>query len=267
MSSPFSLREGIRAQQMVVFVNRCRMHAAIAGIGAVLLFVGAACAPSASADASLRSGEPPSQVLKTALASATTEGSVHITVHFFSGKTTGVLVEDSARTSAKQTVAIGKERVSIILTHGTAYFAGNSSGLTRYFGMTASNASVLSGRWIAVLPSDAGFKDVTAGLTLRSALKEASPSGSVMQGKRRTLHRQPTLSISGTGSANGPQTTLFVATSGKPLPVEAVSSSRSGETASGEIITFSRWGESVQTPTPVGAIPVSAIPPGSVAPA
>jgi hypothetical protein len=251
---------------MVVFVNRCRMHSAIVGVGAVVMLVSAACTPSASADTSLRTNEPPGQVLKAALASATHEGTVHITVHFFSGKTTGVLVEDSARGSAKQTVAIGRERVSIILTHGTAYFAGNSRGLTKYFGISASNASALSGRWVAVSPSDAGFKEVTAGLTLTSALKEASPSGSFVQGKRRTVDRRPTVSISGTGSASGPQTTLFVATSGKPLPVEAVSSSQSGETTSGEIITFSRWGESVHTPTPVGAIPVSALSAGPATP-
>jgi hypothetical protein len=251
---------------MVVFVNRCRMNAAIAGVGATVLLVGAAWVPSASAETSLRSDEPASQVLKTALASAATEGSVHITVHFFSGKTTGVLVEDSARRSAKQTVAIGRERISIIFTHGTAYFAGNSPGLTKYFGISPSNASALSGRWVAVSPSDSGFKDVTAGLTLESALKEASPSGSVAQGKRRKVDRRPTVSISGAGSANGPQRTLFVATSGKPLPVEAISTTQSGERTSGEIITFSRWGESVHTPTPVNSVPVSALSAGSVVP-
>ena len=248
-----------------MFVNRRLMQVAIAGVGAVVLLTSAAFVSSASADTSLRPGESPSQVLKTALASATGEGSVRITVHFFSGKTTGVLVEDSSRRTAKQTVAIGRERISIILTHGTAYFAGNSPGLTRYFGISPANASALSGRWIAVSASDSGFKDVTAGLTIKSALKEASPLGSVMRGKRRRVDRRPTVSISGTGSANEPQTTLFVATSGKPLPVEAVSSTRSGEKASGEIITFSRWGETVHTPTPVDSIPVSALSAGSAA--
>jgi hypothetical protein len=211
---------------------------------------GAATAPSSG---------PASRALKASVAAARQKGSVHVTVHFFSGKTTGALVQDSARQSAVQTVAIGKERVSILLRNGTAYFAGNVKGLTSYFGMPKTLATTLTGRWVSVSPSDSAFQSIVAGLTLASALKEASPSGSITMGKQTKVAGQLTQSISGSASSSVPPTTLFVARSGSHLPVEAVSSRGNGKGLSGEIATFSRWGEKVHVPTPANPIPLSTI--------
>jgi hypothetical protein len=231
-----------------------------AAVGSV---VAQSLAPAASATSRSSPTESPRQILSSAMASGFRKGSVRVTVHFYTGNTTGEVVQDSARQSAKQTVAIGKERISIVLSGGTAYFAGNSQGLIKYFGFSAPTAATLSGRWISISPSDTGFGSVTAGLTLTSALAEVRPTGSITGGKRKTVDRQPTMSVSGTGSANEPRTTLFVAAKGRPLPVEAVSSSASGETQSGEIVTFSHWGERVLVPTPSNAVPISTLSFGS----
>jgi hypothetical protein len=223
--------------------------------GGALTSVAGATTPKAAGTAA--------RILKAAVASGTKSGSVRVTVHFFSGKTTGELVQDSSRQSAKQTVAIGKERISIILKGGTAYFAGNSVGLVKYFGLSAATAATLAGHWISISPSDSGFQSVTAGMTLAAALREASPTGSITQGKKKRVNRQATVSVAGTGSTSAPRTTLFVAARGKPLPVEAVAYSSTGTTTSGEIITFSRWGERVTVPTPTSAVPVSTLSIGS----
>jgi hypothetical protein len=193
------------------------------------------------------------------MASARAEGSARVTVRFFSGKKTGELVQDSALQSGKETVAIGKERISILLFHGTAYFSGNTSGLTSYFGFPKADATTLAGRWVSVSPTDSGFTSVVAGLTLPAALKEASPTGSITKGKVKKLNGELTTSISGTGSATKIPTSLFIAAKGKPLPVEAVASAGSGKKTSGEIVTFSHWGEAVQIPTPSNAIPISTL--------
>jgi hypothetical protein len=197
--------------------------------------------------------------LNAAVASARAEGSARVTVHFFSGKTTGELVQDSALQSGVETVAIGKERVSILLMDGTAYFSGNASGLTGYFGLPQAVAATLSGKWVSVSSTDSGYTSVVAGLTLPAALKEASPTGVIAQGKMKKLKGQLTTSISGTGSASTVATSLFIAAKGKPLPVEAVASAGSGKKVSGEIVTFSHWGEKVHVPTPSNAIPLSAL--------
>jgi hypothetical protein len=205
------------------------------------------------------SSSPATRELDATLASARAEGSVRVTVHFFSGKTTGELIEDSARQSGVETVAIGTERVSIILLHGVAYFAGNTQGLTSYFGLPEAVATTLSGHWVSVSSTDSGYASVVAGLTLSSILKEASPAGSITKGKTKKLGGRLTASISGSGTASVQPTTLFVAAKGKPLPVEAVAGEVTGEETSGEIVTFSRWGEKVHVPTPSGAIPISAL--------
>ena len=252
------IQRGCRAASMKSSERARAKALAALVVGASCVVSGVALSGFAGAASTAPQG-PATEELKAAVASANKKGSVRVTVHFFSGKTTGELVQDSARRSAIQTVAIGKERVSILLLNGLAYFSGNLPGLTSYFGLPKPVATTLSGRWISVSPTDSGFQSVTAGLTLSSALREASPTGSVTKGKQKKVGGQMTQSISGTGSANVPPTTLFVATRGNPLPVEAVASRGSGKGISGEIVTFSRWGEKVHVPTPTDPIPISTL--------
>jgi hypothetical protein len=252
------IRPGYGAASMRPFL-RARVKAlATLAVGVSCFASGIAVTGFAGATTTSSSG-PASRELNATVASASRKGSVRLTVHFFSGKTTGELVQDSARQSAVQTVAIGKERVSILLLNGLAYFSGNLQGLTSYFGLPKSVAATLSGRWVSVSPADSGFKSVIAGLTLSAALKEASPTGSITKGRQKKVAGRLTQSISGTGSAQVPPTTLFVATTGSRLPVEAVASRGSGKGVSGEIVTFSRWGEKVHVPTPTDPIPISAL--------
>jgi hypothetical protein len=70
-----------------------------------------ACSALPGLVGALTTSNSASQLLKTAIASATQHGSVHVTVHFFSGNRTGEVVEDSALQSGVETVAIGQERV------------------------------------------------------------------------------------------------------------------------------------------------------------
>jgi hypothetical protein len=248
---------GYRAPPVAISIApQLKKKAALAiGLGCLLSSAVTSGVSAASAPASGSA----SHTLNTAVAAATKKGSVRVTVHFFSGKTTGELVQDSARQSAVQTVAIGKERVSIVLLDGTAYFSGNVKGLTSYFGMPKTVAATLPGRWISVSPTDSGFPSVTAGLSLGAALKEATPVGLIKMGKQKKLAGQLTQSISGTGSTDVPPTTLFISTTGSHLPVEAVASRGTGKGLSGEIATFSRWGEKVSVPTPTNAIPISTL--------
>jgi hypothetical protein len=216
-----------------------------------------------SPSGALKSSNSASQPLKTAIASATQHGSVHVTVHFFSGNTAGEVVEDSALQSGVETVAIGQERVSIVLADGMAYVTGNRQGLLSYIGLPASMAAALAGQWISIPPTDRGFTSVTSGLTLSSALHEVTPAGSISQGKQKTVNGQSTISVSGTGSTGQARTSLFIATKGNRLPVEAVAATGNGKAVSGEIVTFSRWGESVHTPKPPTSVPISSLTTGS----
>ncbi|HVA07130.1 MAG TPA: hypothetical protein VNG12_10355 [Acidimicrobiales bacterium] len=224
------------------------------GAGALVLLSGTPLSGAAT-------GTPltASQELQAATAAANSEGSVRITVHFFSGHSTGELVQDTGLSTGVQTVAIGKERISIVLIKGVAYFSGNNQGLTKYFGLPQTLASRLSGRWISVTAADSGYQSIINGLTLSSAIKEVAPTGTIALGKRSKVNGQSTVSVVGLASGGTTRITLFVAASGKPLPVEAASSGGTGTQKSGEIIAFSRWGEKVHVPRPTRTIPISSL--------
>jgi hypothetical protein len=254
-------RRGYGAPYMNLSTNKWSRRAALSLLVPACVFPLAVLCPSPSG--ATKSSNSSSQLLKTAIASATQHGSVHVTVHFFSGNKTGEVVEDSALQSGVETVAIAQERVSIVLLDGIAYVTGNRQGLLSYMGLPAAMATALAGQWISIPPTDRGFTSVISGLTLSSALHEVTPAGSISQGKQKTVNGKSTFSVSGTGSTGQARTSLFIATKGNRLPVEAVAATGSGKGVSGEIVTFSRWGEMVHTPKPAASVPISSLRTGS----
>ena len=213
----------------------------------------------ASASVAGGSALTPQQGLRHSLSAAKSAGSVRITVRFFSGSTTGKVVQDSSAGSGEQTVAIGKELASVVLVGGVAYISGNARGMTSYFGLPTSLVPTLAGRWISVPPTDSHFRAITANVSLASALGNVTPSGRLILGRRSRVNGQTVKSIAGAAPGGGGRLVLFVAARGRSLPVEAVESNGAGTSAKGEIVTFSRWGEPLHVATPAGAIPISTV--------
>ncbi len=223
------------------------------------LLLSLAVTSQASASVAVGSSESLSDALTHSITAATEAGSARITVQFFSGSTTGKVVQDSSLHSGEQTVAIGKELASVVLVGDAAYLSGNSKGLASYFGMPSALASTLAGHWVSVQSTDAAFQAVTANVSLSSALANVTPSGTLTAGKRSKVDRQLVRSISGEAPGGGARLTLFVTANAHSLPVEAVETSGGGSSAKGEIVTFSRWGEHLHVATPTGAVPLSSL--------
>jgi hypothetical protein len=232
------------------------------------LIVGAACtlgiavapapAGAGAGPSGTSSSGSPTAAVQQALAAATEAGSAQIAVQFFSGTTTGKVLQDSSLRTGKQTVAIGNERASVEVTGGTAYISGNDTGLTSFFGLPNALLPEVTGRWISVQPTDSAFQSIAANVTLPSALAEVKPSVPLVAGKKVRVHGQWAKTVSGTGP-NGTRITLFVASAGRPLPLEAVETSGSGSTRRGEIVTFTHWGEQVHVVKPGDVIPISVL--------
>jgi hypothetical protein len=180
-------------------------------------------------------------------------------VQFFTGSTSGRVVQDSTLEAGKQTTAIKKEVVSVILVGGVAYISGNTAGLTSYFGLPGSVASTLSGKWVSIQPTDTSFQSISANVDLTSALGNVTPGGTLVAGKRSNVDGKQVRSIGGDAPGGAGKLTLFVAANRGALPVEAVESSGSGKSATGEIVTFTHWGERVHVATPTTAVPLAAI--------
>jgi hypothetical protein len=229
------------------------------GLTIAACLLGSSLASASSASATAPSASSVRQTLERSLDAAKGAGSARITVNFFSGSTTGKVVQDSSADSGEQTVAIGKELASVVLVGGVAYISGNRQGMTSYFGLPANLAPTLAGRWISVPHSDPAFRAITANVTLASALDNVTPGRPLTMGKRSTVNGQSVKSIAGAAPGGGGRLVLFFAAHGRSLPVEAAESSRGGTSAKGEIVTFTRWGESLHVATPQGAIPISAL--------
>ena len=226
---------------------------------AACLLLSLAVTSGASASVAVGASGSASQALRQSLTAATAAGSARITVQFFSGSSTGKVVQDSSLHSGEQTIAIGKALASVVLVGGAAYISGNSQGLTSYFGLPTALGPTLAGRWVSVQSTDAAFQAVTANVALSSALADVTPSGTLIAGKRLKVSGQWVKSISGQIPGGGGRLTLFVTANARSLPVQAVESSGTGKSAKGEIVTFRRWGEQVHLATPSGAIPISTL--------
>jgi hypothetical protein len=212
----------------------------------------------ASASDFVASSGAASHSLTHALGAANKAGSARITVQFFSGSTTGKVVQDSSLHTGKQTVALKNEVASVLLVNGAAYITGNSKGLTSYFGLPSALVPAVKGHWVSLQSGDPAFQAAIANVTLPAAVANVTPSGTLVVGKRSKVDRQWVRSISGDAPGGG-RLVLFVATDKQSLPVEAVESSGSGKTARGELVRFDHWGEKVQVAAPTGAIPLSAL--------
>jgi hypothetical protein len=197
--------------------------------------------------------------LAATMTAAKTAGSARISVQFVTGSTTGRVVQDSTLHTGKQTTAIKKEVVSIVLVGGVAYISGNTEGLTSYFGLPSSLASTLSGKWVSIQPTDSLFQSVSANVDLTSALANVTPGGTLVAGMRSKIGGKQVRSIGGVAPGGAGTLTLFVAANKRALPVEAVESNGSGKSATGEIVTFTHWGAHVHVATPTPAVPLSAI--------
>ncbi len=223
------------------------------------LLLSLAVTSEASASVAVGSSGSVTQALKRSLTAATKAGSVKITVQFFSGSTTGKVVQDSSLRSGQQTTAIGKALASVVLVGGTAYISGNSKGLTSYFGLPSAMVPTLTGRWVSLPPTDSAFHAVTANVTLPAALAQVTPSGTLVAGKRSKVNGQWVKSITGEVPGGGGRLTLFVTDDARSLPVEAVESTGAGTSARGEIVTFLSWGEQLHLATPSGAFPIATL--------
>ena len=231
----------------------------VVALTVVACLLGPAVTSEASASVAAGSSGSLKQAVQNSVAAATGAGSARITVQFFTGSNTGKVVQDSSLDSGKQTVAIGKGLASTLLTGGAAYISGNGAGMTSYFGLPSALVQRLAGRWISVQPTDSAYKSVTANLSLPSALAEVTPSGKLVAGKRLKVDGQQVKTIAGTAPGGGGRLTLFVSADARSLPVQAVESAGSGKSASGEIVTFSRWGEQLHVSAPSEAVPFSTL--------
>lgn len=194
----------------------------------------------------------------------------------FSGTITGssqtiALSEDSAANSGRQTFTIdGNERANVIVLGGTSYIEGDQGALANFFGFQQADAGRLAGQWISFRPGDSGegqtYDQVTAGVTLAGVADELELTGPLTLTAPTVAGGKAVIGVHGTVPASdqdppGTTATLFVAASGRPLPVsEQINIPGTGQTT----YTFTQWGEPLHVTAPPNPVPVTSLSGGPV---
>jgi len=176
---------------------------------------------------------------------------VSVTKH---GKQTATFVQDVGRTQGTQDITIGAQHVSIRVIAGVAYVRANRLALLNFLGFPASIADRLHDRWVSFTSTDPGYTDISAAVTLDSAITEIAITGAVAKTPVTTVLGQSVFGLTGTAGGGGTET-LYVRASGTPLLVQQRAVNK-GDT---QVVTFSRWGERVLVAKPSGAIAFSSI--------
>lgn len=178
-----------------------------------------------------------------------------------SGSGSTVYSSDVSSSAGRQVITItGGGEATVLDVAGVGYLSGNPAALVGFFGFPAAASARLAGRWISFRSGQPYYQQVVNAVTLDSAIGVVRLSGRLASKGAGRVGGQPVVGVRGTaqsvpGLPAGAKATLFVATTGRLLPVsyrEASGSIRLGA-------VFSRWGETVSVAAPRDAIPISSV--------
>jgi hypothetical protein len=207
-------------------------------------------------------GLPASGVLAMALGTIKAAVSVHADVREVRQSRAAVYSDDAARGAGRQEITIsGGEHAIVLVVGKVTYIKGNEAALTGYFGFPSAAAGRLVNRWISFRPGDTGYQELTSGVILAGLAGQLELAGPLTIKAPGMVAGRPAVGVHGTvpasvGAPAGSKATLYVAASGRALPV----SYRLDRTGSLQFAaTFSRWGERLHLTAPSQAIPVTSI--------
>jgi hypothetical protein len=236
---------------------------ALAAVSGLVLASGlaAGCSshqPAASGLAALT----PGQILSRADAAAKAAGSMHFSSTSKVGRSSIVFSDDSAPGGGQQDITMpGGGKMTVVVVSGVGYVDGNAVALNEFLSFPALTATQLAGRWISFTSHDPDYQEVVNGVTTGSVLGEIDPVGKLVKTPPQTVDGQVVVGVRGPAPASsqmpkGSTITLYVAATGRPLPVSCQEGSGSNVTD----FTLSRWGEHVSVSAPTQAVPVPTTP-------
>jgi hypothetical protein len=159
-------------------------------------------------------------------------------------------------TAGRETVRVtGDGQATIIVIGRVGYVRGSAAVLSGFLELPAADAR-LARKWVVFRPGDSGYQQVVPGMTLSSFLSQVMPSGSLTKTARTTIDGQKVIGLraKAPASANmpaGSTDTVYVAATGKPLPVACVEAASAVQIT----VTFSQWGRAATVTKPRHFIP------------
>jgi hypothetical protein len=241
----------------------CRLAAALLTLSAVIVLAG--CGGSPPKPPKPVAELPPKQILAEALAAARSAGSMHFDEEVTASSATVEAVGDALPTVGRQVASGSNGAVMTELVRpGSTYVRGNAAALTGFLGLSATTAARLANRWLVLDAADRNYQQVTEGVTGDSVLSSIIPVGSLTKvTKLQKVGSQSVIGVVGKAPASsdlpaGSDAELWIAATGKPLPVAAEEVSSSGERID-LAFTQSSWGAKITgVGVPAGAVPFPA---------
>lgn len=203
----------------------------------------------------------PKQILAEATAAARSARSMHYNEQVTVSSVTVDAVGDALLTAGRQAASGSNGAVmSELVLPGGTYIRGNAAALTGFLGMKARKASRFANRWLVLHAGDPNYQQITQGIAGDSVLSSITPVGSLTKAKRQKIGSQSVIGVVGTAPASsdlpaGSDAELWVAATGKPLPVAAEELAGDGDKVE-LAFTRSSWGKKVTgVAAPAGAVP------------
>lgn len=214
----------------------------------ILVLLLAGCGGSSSSSGNGVESKSPTAILQTTKAAASKAVSVHISGSIVSeGKPITLDMELLAGKGGKGKISQEGFTIKLIQTGGSVYINGSSAFYKHVSGAAA--AQLLQGKWLKA-PANSGELASLAELTDLSKLVDTALSdhGSLAKGSTATIEGQKAIGLKDTSKGG----TLYVATSGKPYPLEIAKAGKE----SGKVI-LDRWDQPVTLKAPADAIDIS----------
>jgi len=188
------------------------------------------------------------QILAAARSAALSAGAVHVSGRIVSGGSPITLDLDLiAPRGGRGRLTDNGLGFELIQIGGTVYIKGSAAFYTHIAGPTA--AQLLQGRWLKAPTSSGEFSSIASLTDLNKLLSADLPNPrGLSKGKTTKINGIPAIAV--TDPAKGE--TVYVATTGRPYPLQLVKSGGGGGR-----ISLDRWNERISLSAPPDSIDIT----------
>jgi hypothetical protein len=169
-----------------------------------------------------------------------------------------VLAARAGATAGEQLISYDGAQIDLREVANSIYIYANAGGVKLQFG---ESDSTWANRWIVVTPSDAKYKDFSAGILLASALSEVPPAKLATKIATATVNGAEAKELSGKPNVNiglsAGKEMLYLSTTSPNLPLQLVVTDKPPSEVRKLTIRYSHWGRAVAVSTPSGATPLA----------
>jgi hypothetical protein len=202
----------------------------------------AAALPAAAAP--VRHSTSPEELLAQSKAAAIGASSVRVVGTIPSGRSTiGLDMSLVAGVGGQGTLTLGTQRIDIARVGSFAYFRAGKSFWQKYAGRLA--AQIFADRWVKVSASNKDFAGFNLFTSLPQFFRSILSPGRLGLGETRTVRGIPAVGLVDQSAGGG---TLWIATNGKPFPLELDPPSGSGR------VSFESWDAPMHVAAPANAL-------------